>query len=87
MSNTTIWKFPLAGDVSMPAGAKPLTVQTQNGETVLWAEVDPKADMVTHRFTVVGTGWAGGLPGGRNYLATFQTGPLVFHVYDLGEGR
>ena len=83
---TTIWKFPLTNEaVEMPKGARLLTVQTQNGIPCLWAEVNPKAEKVTRHLLVVGTGWDDGLVEGSTYLATFQQGPLVFHVYDMGE--
>ena len=56
----TVWKFPLAhaviNRVSMPAGAKPLCVNMQKGEYVLWCEVDPKAEPRDAVIQIVGTG-------------------------------
>lgn len=82
--NSTIWKFPLTKEgILMPISARLLTVQCQHGRPVLWAEVDPAAPKVIRNVRVIGTGWAD-VPAAP-YVATFQDGPLVFHVYDLGE--
>ncbi len=83
---TTIWKFPLTQEnVDMPQGSRLLTVQIQHGVPTLWAEVNPKEETVTRRLAVIGTGWVDGIPEHLGYIATFQQGVMVFHVYDLGE--
>ena len=83
-----IWKFPLAvtdvQDIKMPRGAHVLTVQMQGDQACLWALVQPELDKARRRILIAGTGHEHeSFPG--NYVATFQTGPLVFHVFDLGE--
>ncbi len=82
---TTIWKYPIEpADVQtlrVPAGARPLAVQTQNGSPQLWMLVEPAMPLTDISVRVAGTGherddlWA------SEYVGTFQTGPLVFHVF------
>lgn len=97
-----IWKFPLPADlidpdvpieVSIPAGAEPLTVGVDPGlaRLALWAAVDPEAPVEVRRFLVVGTGWpltASPFDVAARYVGTAVLGgygvPLVFHVLDLG---
>lgn len=85
----TIWKYPLAVEdyvtLSLPKGARILSVQTQRGLPQLWALVDADAPTVQRRFRVFGTGHA--LPNGvifDTYLGTFQLhdGALVFHLFE-----
>jgi hypothetical protein len=85
----TIWKFPLAGNdannVVMPAGAKVLTVQMQDRDVTLWAEVDDKAKTNEARvFLIFGTGHP--MPremGYRDvYIGTVQDRSFVWHVYE-----
>jgi hypothetical protein len=81
----TIWKFPLkpaVQEITMPRGARVLTVQTQFGEPQLWAEVDTDAPTEQREFAVVGTGHPMPEDPGE-YIGTFQIddGSLVFHVY------
>jgi hypothetical protein len=83
---TTIWKFSFATTdlftLEMPARAKILTVQIQNGMPQMWAEVDPHANTEERHFAVYGTGHRL-LPGGI-YIGTYQQlGTLVFHVYEV----
>jgi hypothetical protein len=84
----TIFKYPLEVTdtpvVRMPAGAEILTVQMQRGEACIWAIVDDAVPNVSRRLLVVGTGHGMPLDSGQ-YVGTFQTGALVFHVFDLGE--
>lgn len=82
----TIHKYPLVPGnsvIPMPAHAELLDVQVQGGGPVLWALVDPEEPTVFRTFDVFGTGWE--LPSkltAEEYVATFQTGPLVFHVFE-----
>lgn len=70
--------------VEMPDGAVLLDMQSQRGQLVLWASVDPDASPVTRDLSVIGTGWD--LPGGvQAYIATAQTGSLVWHLFDGGQ--
>jgi hypothetical protein len=81
-----IWKFPLliqdGQAVSMPAGAKVLCVQVQNGVPCLWALVDPTAPKLSRNFFTFGTGHPID-PTGLEFVGTYQIdgGALVFHVF------
>ena len=87
----TVWKYaiPMSSEftLQMPRGAKPLTVQTQQGAPMMWALVDDAAPMVEHRFALVGTGhpidYADRYLGSFQYLGTFQAagGQLVWHLF------
>ena len=85
-----IFKYPVdpSGDfiVDMPAGAKVLSVQVQNGSPQMWAMVNEDAKLVQRHFGVFGTGWH--IPDdfkGR-FIGTFQLqgGSLAFHLFELG---
>ncbi len=67
--------------IRMPAGAKPLSVQMQNGVAYLWAQVDTEQPEVDALFGVFGTGHD--MPGLGEYIGTFQMhgGQLVFHLF------
>jgi len=85
-----IWKFGLdiidVQTVSMPEGAKILSVQAQNGMPYLWAEVDVEATPKDRTIEIFGTGHPMRCDMGvsREYIETFQIrgGQLVFHVYE-----
>lgn len=85
----TIWKFalPPLTDVfvlEMPADAKTLTVQMQNGEPCIWAIVNPSSPCTPREFRVVGTGHT--MPANVHaYVGTFQMlgGALVFHLFEM----
>lgn len=83
-----IWKFPLnllnVQQVSMPTGARVLSVQLQGDTICLWAEVDPKAEQQPRDFYIVGTGHEYN-PRGLEYRGTVQTGVYVWHVFE-GQG-
>lgn len=72
--------------VTMPIGAKCLSVANQNEKLVLYALVDTENPTAIHRFRVSGTGH----PIDEKlkhieYIGTalFQHGSLVLHVFDL----
>lgn len=82
----TIWKYPLAvtdfNSVSMPVGAKVLSVQMQHGNPTLWAIVNPAESLEIRHFLTVRTGHE--LPeNAGDFYGTYQFGPLVFHVFEL----
>lgn len=83
----TIYKYPVGPDsfnLQLPAGAKILTVQTQNEKPWMWALVNPDAAPETRYFKVRGTGhYCDGIDA-ANYIGTFQLhgGALVFHVFE-----
>lgn len=85
-----IWKWDLAvadlQSLSLPKGAKLLTVQAQYGRPVLWALVDVMAPAECRVFAAYGTGnpMPDGDPGA--YVGTYQLrdGAMVFHVFEVG---
>lgn len=88
-NTNAVWKYnlPLAkGPIyerSIPAGAQLLTVQEQNGDPTIWVQVNPNADELdTRKFKVVGTGHVE-IHGNDRYVGTAQTGPFVWHVYEI----
>ena len=81
----TIWEFPLEfaprQAITMPKGAKLLTVQTQQDTICIWAIVSPAAPQETRVFIIVGTG--DDLDDGTGeYLGTVQQGPYVWHLFE-----
>lgn len=87
-----IWKYELMLDngdvchVEIPQGARILSAGIQGETFVVWALVDPEQSKVPHRFAVHGTGHPiSDEVAPARYLNVVLTGPLVFHVFDLGE--
>jgi hypothetical protein len=82
-----IWKFPLQitdrQPVAIPAGSQLLTVQMQGEQPCLWSLVNPDSPRTTIVISIRGTGHPISGDAGK-YIATFQTGPLVFHAFDMG---
>lgn len=93
--NLCIWKFAVQPEdsfkVTMPKGAKVLSVATQHGAPMMWALVDADAAPVERRVHVFGTGHAvpASVAMGSEFAGTFQLhgGALVFHVFVEGERR
>lgn len=83
----TIHKFQLSITnrryVRMPSAAKILTVQTQDGEPMIWVDLDTDDEYVNRTVFVYGTGHAVS-PDANRYIGTFQSmgDRLVFHVYE-----
>lgn len=68
----------------MPAGAKILALQVQQGAPRIWALCDEKAEKVPRTFEIYGTGsYVPEEPG--EYIGTYQiaNGHLVFHVFEV----
>lgn len=65
--------------VDLPKGAKPLSLQMQNGIPTLWAHVDPKAPLVKRKIFCVWTGE--NTPAHTDYLGTIQKGDLALHYF------
>lgn len=90
----TIWEFiiPIQDEfeLKMPEGAKVLTafIQTPNKKpsrskrASLWAEVDTTAPIQTRRFSIIGTGDFSPTRI-KKWIATFQDGPFIWHLYEL----
>ena len=83
-----IWKYPLKGmmtDIQMPMEAKVLTVQIQNDQPTIWAQVNPQNELETRHFTIVGTGHEFN-DKDMKYIGTFQdvpgSIPFVWHLFE-----
>lgn len=82
----TVWKFGFPVDdrfrVSMPAGARILSVQAQRECPCLWALVDSSAEPEVRTFRLAGTGHP--VDDGLTYLGSFQMagGRLVWHLFE-----
>lgn len=80
-----IYKYPLTTlglqQVSMPAGARLLTVQIQNDRPTLWALVNTDAPEAPVTIRTVGTGQNLDAEPGR-YLGTTQVRGLVWHHFE-----
>lgn len=84
----TIWKYELQvtdeQKILMPANAKILSIQVQDGKPFVWALIYPNNDNEERTFFTYGTGNPIKLFGQENYfLGTYQLrdGRLVFHVF------
>lgn len=82
-----IWKHELditdTQEVMMPRGSFLRAVQWQNGVPCLWTEGDTALPSEPRLICMYGTGHP--MPDDPGmYVATIQTGGLVFHVYDGG---
>lgn len=83
----TIWKYELAITddqyVDMPIGAKPLSVDIQNGVPCMWVEVDSEKTPAQVHIMTVGTGYPVSHPKTSRFIGTYQLhgGSFVGHVY------
>ncbi len=90
MKEQIIYKYELAvvdwQNISLPSGAKILTIQTQGENVCLWALVDPNAENEIRYIEIFGTGHPILSDRGtaREYISTFQLhgGQLVFHAFE-----
>ena len=81
------YPFPIQASFSLdlPLGAKILHVAMQGDQPCIWAEFNKQEVMVNQRdFQVVGTGFD--IPYNLTYLATLQTPPFVWHLYEEVHG-
>lgn len=82
----TIYKYPLEITdeqiIEMPAMSQILTVQMQNGVPCIWVMVEPIEGLPDRKavIEIFGTGHPIS-KGNREYIGTFQTEVLVFHVF------
>lgn len=83
-----IYKYPLQlmdrQTLSMPDGAKILSIQAQRDQVCLWAMVDENAQEIARTIAIYGTGQPiPDEPG--TYMQTFQMagGNLVFHAFEI----
>ena len=89
----TVWKYavPLTDtfSLSLPVGARVLTVQVQAGQGVmLWALGDPDQETRLRYFRLVGTGHAIDEVHALEYVGSVQLdqGTLVFHLFEVPTG-
>lgn len=83
-----IWKYTLLeNDCVIRKNARILSAGVQGDNIVIWALVDPDESPARRRFAIRGTGHTIDeyIEAGR-FVNTVFMGPLVFHVFDLGEG-
>lgn len=85
---TKVYKFPLdisdEQKVSMPEGAKVLTVQVQKGKPCIWAECNPDGLPVLRTFLIRGTGHPIDDEIEKEYIGTIQMceGSIIYHVFE-----
>lgn len=83
-----VFKYPVSASdymtVNLPAGAKPLHFDMQDGQLCLWALVDHLAPQAPFAFRMAGTGQ--NVESGGRYINTLllQDGRLVFHFFAMG---
>jgi hypothetical protein len=88
----TIHRFPLAANprqdvvLEMPRDSLVLSVGIRplDGVPSLWVLINDFNDVCRRTFRIWGTGWAMTNDPGK-YVGTFMVGPMVWHVFDLGE--
>lgn len=81
----TVYKYPFYIEdeivLEMPAGAKVIHVDTQDGQPCMWARVDTKSPLETRKFLLVGTGHP--IEGNPwRHVGTFQMPPFVWHLFE-----
>ena len=82
-----VYKYPVLlenyFEVTMPVGARILTVQIQNSEPQMWVLINPSFQNKIYRFRLVGTGHPIQDNEELSYIDTFQmrNGGLVFHLF------
>lgn len=84
-----IHKYPVqvedSFEVRMPAGARVIAVQVQDGDPVMWAVLDENAFDFTRTFRVVGTGQSFDDCHLCKHVGTFQLegGAFVGHLFEV----
>jgi len=83
----TIYKYQIetadVQTIEMPAGAKILCLQMQQGKPCIWVQCKHDNPLVKHVVTTYGTGHEM-RPFSGDYVGTYQlnNGDLVFHVFE-----
>lgn len=67
--------------VSMPIGARVLSVGNQNGHLCMWAMVDPSKETELRGFFIIGTGNRITRDLGQ-FVGTVQIDQFVWHVFE-----
>ena len=85
---SSIWKFALETTdeqiINVPVGAEFLSVQVQHGQPCIWAQVNPKENVIVRaKVVIVGTGNPADHTDGMMFLGTYQLhdGNFVGHVF------
>lgn len=89
MRNKKIYKYVLGigwenQAIKMPKHSVILSIQVQNTQICVWAEVEENQPIVDKVFVIIGTGHSFDKDILGQYLATVQQGEFVWHIY---EGR
>lgn len=76
------YPLPLADNtISIPEGAEPLSVEVQNGITVMYARVNTEEPLETRRFMVFQTDAPMPRNLGLTYIGSFRYKEVVFHTF------
>jgi len=72
--------------LEMPRRTEALFVGIRPSDSVpsLWMLISDGYDVCLRTFRIYGTGWVMPEDPGK-YVGTFMVGPMVWHVFDLGE--
>ena len=82
---SVIYKYPIKivdeQTIDMPFGANIISLQMQNGAAVMWAIVNPKANLTSVKIRIFGTGEE--IPSGSalRYIGTIHDRKFVWHVF------
>ena len=80
-----IYKYPvdlLNSCIRLPANGHILKINTQNGQPMCWAMVDPESeDFIDVKLKILGTGHRFDPSKVGDYVTTFYHGPFVWHVF------
>lgn len=81
----TIHKYPIETTITLPKGAKIVSVGSQyandKNRFYIWAEIDTEADLEDRHFVIYGTGW-GHDKFFKEYIGTIHSEGFVWHVYE-----
>jgi hypothetical protein len=84
-----VWKYHIAiqGDpvvIPLPLGARPLSLQMQQGLPCVWVKVDPTMPLVDRSFQWIGTGHDFDQEATIDYVGTLQVSDaFVFHLFEV----
>lgn len=82
----TIWKFRLLleeTEITVPKGAKILTLQMQLGTPCIWLTVDTKQEKEVRKFITFGTGHSIETLDNLQFIGSYQVSEvLIFHVFE-----
>lgn len=81
-----VFKYPVPRRVTkfslmLQRDFKFLRIHFQREDLQMWCEVQPDNNLEQYFFEVFGTGQE--IPPGSKYLATYDDGPFVFHLYQM----